>query len=142
MDPQINKALVACLEHYASGDQQDISSLLPELLNVFESDSSFLAKVADMDVLVDAHPGFEELREVLFDLLMMNFFMSDVEKLETDYLESEEWETIEEETIDRGTELLNLLLYLGECIDEGIQPDLDDYLKEFLLVDEDEFQDE
>jgi len=66
----------------------------------------------------------------------------DVKKLEDDYLETKEWESIEEETIDRGTELLNLLLYLNECSDEDIEPDLEDYLKEFLLVDEDEFQDE
>jgi hypothetical protein len=62
--------------------------------------------------------------------------------LEEDYLDSKEWEDIEEETLDRGTELLNLLLYLNECEDEEIEPELDDYLKEFLLVDEDEFQDE
>lgn len=142
MDPYINKALVACIEHYASGDQQDMSSFLPGMLEVFESDASFLEKVADMDVLLDGNPGFDELRETIFDLLLMNFFASDVEKLEADYLESQEWETIEEQTIDRGTELLNLLLYLRECADEGIEPDLDDYLREFLLVDEDEFQDE
>src|SRR5690606_1812476 len=75
-------------------------------------------------------------------LLLLNFFAADVEKLEGDYLESEEWEAIENQTIDRGTELLNVLLYLRECADEQIEPQLDDYLKEFLLVDEDEFQDE
>src|SRR5206468_915380 len=52
------------------------------------------------------------------------------------------WEEIEEQTLDRGTELLNVLLYLNECEDEHLEPELDDYLKEFLLVDEDEFQDE
>jgi len=62
--------------------------------------------------------------------------------LEEDYLDSPEWEDIEEETLDRGTELLNLLLYLNECEEEDIVPELDDYLKEFLLVYEDEFQDE
>jgi len=72
----------------------------------------------------------------------MNFFSNDVLKLEDDYLDSEEWEAIEDETIDRGTELLNIFLYLGECKDDEIEPELDDFLKEFLLVDEDEFQDE
>jgi hypothetical protein len=73
---------------------------------------------------------------------MINFFTNDVNKLEEDYLESTEWENIEEETIDRGTELLNLLLYINECHDEQIKPSLEDFLKEFLLVEEDEFQDE
>jgi hypothetical protein len=88
------------------------------------------------------HPQLEVLREVFFDLLMINFFSADVKKLEEDYLDTKEWEDIEEETLDRGTELLNLLLYLNECEDEDIEPELEDYLKEFLLVDEDEFQDE
>jgi hypothetical protein len=79
---------------------------------------------------------------VFFDLLMINFFSADVKKLEEDYLDTPEWEAIEEDTLDRGTELLNLLLYLNECEDEDIEPGLEDYLKEFLLVDEDEFQDE
>ena len=57
-------------------------------------------------------------------------------------MEYEEWEAIEDETMDRGTELLNMFLYLGECKDDEIEPELDDFLKEFLLVDEDEFQDE
>ncbi|MFD2146577.1 hypothetical protein [Mucilaginibacter antarcticus] len=92
--------------------------------------------------MFDSHPQLEVLREVFFDLLMINFFSADVKKLEEDYLDSKEWEQIEEDTLDRGTELLNLLLYLNECEDEDIEPELEDYLKEFLLVDEDEFQDE
>jgi len=101
-----------------------------------------LTKVDDLDDVFDDNPELEELREVFFDLLMINFFSADVKKLEDDYLETPEWEAIEEETLDRGTELLNLLLYLNECADEDIEPELEDYLKEFLLVDEDEFQDE
>ena len=73
---------------------------------------------------------------------MINFFAADALQLEEDYLESEEWEAIEDQTIDRGTEMLNLLLYIKECKEEGLDPDLDDYLKEFLLVEDDEFQDE
>ena len=57
-------------------------------------------------------------------------------------LSEEWWENIEEETLDRGTELLNVFLYLRECEDADVAPSLDDYLKEFLLVEEDEFQDE
>jgi hypothetical protein len=84
----------------------------------------------------------DAIREVTFDLLLINFFAEDTKKLDADYLDSPAWEQIEEETLDRGTELLNLLLYLNECGDEEIEPSLDDFLKEFLLVDEDEFQDE
>ena len=92
--------------------------------------------------IFDDYPQMEALREVFFDLLLMNFFSADVIKLEEDYLDSPEWEQIEEDTLDRGTELLNVLLYLNECKDEDIEPELEDFLKEFLLVEEDEFQDE
>src|SRR6185312_15765562 len=109
---------------------------------IFALDDDFMSKVDKLDETFDNNPQLEILREVFFDLLMINFFSADVKKLEDDYLETPEWEDIEEQTLDRGTELLNVLLYLNECEDEHIEPELEDYLKEFLLVDEDEFQDE
>src|SRR5690606_1373443 len=142
MDNQIQRSLKAAISLYAQQSGADSGGLADGLVQVFAAETPFMDKVARMDALVDDFPGFEELREVLFDLLLMNFFMDDIKKLEEDYLDSEEWEAIEEETIDRGTELLNMLLYIRECQDEGLEPELGDYLKEFLLVDEDEFQDE
>lgn len=142
MDQHIHNALGKCLQNYAEAAQLEVSAVLVPLVDVFESDSAFLDKIAQADAIFDNYPRFEELREIAFDLLLMNFLAADVAKLESDYLESDEWEAIEEQTIDRGTELLNLLLYFRECADEDIEPQLDDYLKEFLLVDEDEFQDE
>ena len=142
MDNQITQSLKAAISRYAQQSGADGNGLADGLAQVFAADVPFMEKVAQMDALLDDAPHFEELREVLFDLLLMNFFMDDVKKLEEDYLESEEWEAIEEETIDRGTELLNMLLYIRECQDEDLEPELGDYLKEFLLVDEDEFQDE
>jgi hypothetical protein len=120
----------------------DATTLVPEFNKVFSSDADFLSKVDALDTIFDDNAGIEALREVFFDMLLINFFSEDVKKLEEDYLDTPEWESIEEQTLDRGTELLNLLLYLNECDDENIEPSLEDYLKEFLLVDEDEFQDE
>jgi hypothetical protein len=134
----IGDALVAFSE-YNSFDATQLTEVFGE---VFESDEDFLTKVDELDEVFDDNPEIEALREIFFDLLLINFFSADVKKLEDDYLETAEWEDIEEQTLDRGTELLNLLLYLNECEDEDIEPELEDYLKEFLLVDEDEFQDE
>ena len=142
MDNRVKKALVASLNKYAEVAAINVEGFETELLAAFELDTNFLDKVAAFDAVFDSHPKFEELREVFFDLLMVNFFSSDVQKLEEDYLETDEWAKIEEETIDRGTELLNLLLYIKECKDEDIDPELGDFLKEFLLVEDDEFQDE
>lgn len=142
MNNSVEQAIVASLDQFAAVNKIESLAIEQRLIEVFSKDMNFLEKVAEFDEVFDEHPKFDELREVFFDLLMINFFTSDVNKLEEDYLDSREWENIEEETIDRGTELLNLLLYINECHDEEIKPGLEDFLKEFLLVEEDEFQDE
>ena len=142
MDKSIEQALDAAISQFLEADQDTLTRVLPSLKEAFSQDAAFLDKVSAMDKIVAENQALEPLGEFLFDLLLMNFFALDVQKLEGDYLESTEWEEIEEKTLDRGTELLNLLLYLNECADEEIEPDLNDYLSEFLLVDDDEFQDE
>jgi hypothetical protein len=142
MNRSVEEALGASLSQFAKANQLDSLPVEKQLIEVFGKDVNFLDKVAEFDEVFDENPKFDELREVYFDLLMINFFTSDVNKLEADYLDSKEWENIEEKTLDRGTELLNLLLYINECHDEEIKPGLEDFLKEFLLVEEDEFQDE
>lgn len=142
MDPKIQLAIQNAIELYAESKSLNAKAINDELVKVFSSEEDFVSKVELLDEVFDSYPQLEELREVFFDLLLMNFFSADVIKLEEDYLESPEWEQIEEDTLDRGTELLNVLLYLNECHDEEIEPELEDFLKEFLLVEEDEFQDE
>lgn len=142
MELKVKNAIFSGVNSYAEVEGLDGSELLSKLESVFDGDAAFMEKVAELDRVFDDHQPFDELREICFDLLMINFFAEDVQKLEEDYLESEEWEAIEEETLDRGTELLNVFLYLRECDDDDVEPSLDDYLKEFLLVEEDEFQDE
>jgi hypothetical protein len=141
-DPKVRSAIAGALKSFTQYGSFDAAALTEKFDTVFASDDDFMSKVDSLDAVFDEHPKLEELREAFFDLLMINFFSEDVKKLEDDYLETPEWEDIEEQTLDRGTELLNLLLYLNECEDENIDPELEDYLKEFLLVDEDEFQDE
>ncbi len=142
MNINVKSALYAAISQYSALQKQPESPIYDDLVKVFGKEAGFMDKLADFDEVFDQHPKFEELREPFFDLLMVNFFTSDVTRLEADYLDSKEWEQIEDQTIDRGTELLNLLLYIKECHDEDIQPGLEDFLKEFLLVEEDEFQDE
>jgi hypothetical protein len=142
MDASVKQAMLAALRQYAAISKNDSKSFYESLVQVFDSNEDYMKKVAAMDSTFDDNPEYESLRELFFDLLLINFFNEDVRKLEEDYLDSPEWEAIEEKTLDRGTELLNLMLYLKECEDEDIEPDLGDFLREFLLVDEDEFQDE
>lgn len=142
MDIHVKNALAGAANEFAKHIAIDTPAFLAAVQTAFDAEAAFMEKVGLMDEAFDRYADAEPLREVFFDLLMVNFFAEDVNKLEEDYLDSKEWEDIEEETLDRGTELLNVLLYLRECRDEDIEPALDDFLKEFLLVDEDEFQDE
>lgn len=142
MDNKVNKALESFINTFSSLEGVSGQNELNQLKSIFDADKDFMSKVSALDEVFDSSPQLDPLREITFDLLMINFFAEDTKKLDEDYLESKEWEEIEDETIERGTELLNLLLYIKECEDEKIQPSLDDYLKEFLLVEEDEFQDE
>jgi hypothetical protein len=142
IDQKVELAIAASLEAFSKYSTFNASPFITVFKEAFASGEDFLTKIDLLDEVFDDYPKLEELREVFFDLLMINFFSADIKKLEEDYLDTPEWEAIEEETLDRGTELLNLLLYLNECADEDIEPELEDYLKEFLLVDEDEFQDE
>ncbi len=156
MDHQIEETLHGALAGFAAGRYIDIehtyqtdftldkaySQMFDELKEIFKLDMPFLTKVEALDRYIDDKSQIAPINELLFDLLLINFFTVDALKLEEDYLESDEWEEIENQTIDRGTEVLNVLLYIKECKEEQIAPDLSDYLKEFLLVEEDEFQDE
>jgi len=142
MDKKVEQSLQAALKQFSKVRGYDTEGFSSNMGDIFKEDKPFLEKVAKLDSSFDGAPQLESLREIFFDLLLINFFSQDLKKLEEDYLESKDWEAIEEETLDRGTEILNLLLYLKECENEGIAPELTDYLTEFLLVDEDEFQDE
>lgn len=142
IDPTIQSAISASLQAYTAYTPVNAKELTTKLTAVFTADDEFLQKAEALDAVFNDYPQAEALREVFFDLLMVNFFSADINRLEEDYLDSPEWADIEEETLDRGTELLNVLLYLNECRDELIEPSLEDYLTEFLLVEDDEFQDE
>ncbi|GAB2686120.1 hypothetical protein GCM10027037_04850 [Mucilaginibacter koreensis] len=142
IDLKVQLAIENSLNEFSKYNSINAQQFGSQVISVFTSDDDFLDKVEDLDDLFDDYPQAEALREVYFDLLMVNFFSADMKRLDEDYLDSKEWAEIEEDTIDRGTELLNMLLYLNECKDESIEPSLEDYLSEFLLVDDDEFQDE
>ena len=142
MDEKVQHALDNLFNTFSALENVSGQAAFNKVTPIFNGDEDFMSKVLSLDQVFDDFPQLDPIRELAFDPLLINFFAEDTKKLDEDYLDSPEWEKIEEETLDRGTELLNLLLYLKECEDEEIEPSLDDYLKEFLLVEEDEFQDE
>ncbi len=144
--PPVKDALVDLVNTYGSRNKEINSELIQrivsELTVVFSDLNTFLQKVRALEVVVKAYPQIAELEEYLFDLLMINFLTSKNQVPDEDYFESTEWIEIEDKTLDRGTELLNLLLYINEAVDAGIEPELTDFLDEFLLTNDDLYQDE
>jgi hypothetical protein len=118
--------------------QPDISKL--ELL--LKNDSPFRDKWKALDEWFEQNASFEELEPYVFDLLVATFVNLEYVEIPDEYFESKEWQEIEEDMSDRGSEWLNLLVYLQDCSMNELEPELDDFLYSFLLVEEDEFQDE
>lgn len=111
-----------------------------EFEQLFLGNEPFLDKVKSFDQLIAKYAALAELEEFAFDLLMVHHLSTHVK--DESYFDTKEWLDIEDKTIERGTELLNLLLYITESKDAEVEPTLEDFLHEFLLIDEDEFQDE
>jgi hypothetical protein len=131
------KALESLLFNY---QPQHSQPAFLELSAIILTDEDFLGKVKKFDAAIAKHNVYSEIGEYAFDLMMIHHLSNFIK--DEDYLDSKEWLDIEDKTIERGTELLNVLLYISEVKDSEVDISIDDFLYEFLLVDEDEFQDE
>lgn len=148
--PPVRDALQALVKGFVDGSRKNgrvinedtYQSFFNELTITFSRIDSFETKMDSLYEVFKGYPEFDPLSEFCFDLLMINFFTSDAKRLTEDYLESDEWMKIEEKTLDHGTEFLNILLYINECKETDSDITLDDFLNEFLLTDDDLFQDE
>jgi len=129
------QAVEALLQHHPAAGKS-----FTDFEALFNSNDDFLTKVKSFDQLLDQYHQLNDVGEYLFDLLMVHHLEKN--NHDEDYFDSKEWMDIEDKTLERGTELLNLLLYISESKETDAPVSLDDFLYEFLLVDEDEFQDE
>ncbi len=131
------KALESLFHNFNSENSQ---AAFLEISAIILTDDDFLEKVKKFDAAIEKHNVYNEVGEYAFDLMMIHHLSNFIK--DEDYLDSKEWLDIEDKTIERGTELLNVLLYISEVKDSEVDISIDDFLYEFLLVDEDEFQDE
>lgn len=114
------------------------TAALQELLG---TEGQGIAIFSKADAVMDAFPEFEDLREYLIDICVVRL-LTELEEEEDEAFETPEWLKIEEAAADRGTELLNALIYVKECNMAEADPDLEDFLYEFLLADDEDYQDE
>ncbi len=136
-----DSAVIASLNALISAFMGNSGNKISEIREIITNqETDFLTRSKQLDQWLDNNTELEELSDVLFDLLMVQFLS--VEMHEEDYFDSPEWNEIENKTLDKGSEMLNLFLYLSESRETEVEVTLDDFLHEFLLVGEDEFQDE
>jgi len=129
------------LDTYAQ--QKNITQAdVPAFEQIFVTGASFRDKWKAFEAWMAKYSDYKELEEYLFDILVAHFLSQGMEGQSDDYLDSPEWLAIEEESADKGSEWLNLFVYLEDCGLNDIKPELDDYLFNFLLVEEDDQQDE
>lgn len=94
----------------------------------------------DMYQWFEANPKFESLSSYMADLLVLSYLLEGMRTKGEEYLDSPEWEKIEDMSSDDGTEWLNFFVYIADCKVNEIEPDIEDYLYNFLLVEEDDQQ--
>ena len=136
----MNSSIKALENLFYNFNSEKSQTAFLEISAIILTDEDFLQKVKKFDVAIAKHSDYVEVGEYAFDLMMIHHLSNFIE--DEDYLDSKEWLDIEDKTIERGTELLNILLYISEVKDDEVEIGIDDFLYEFLLVDEDEFQDE
>jgi len=122
---------------YKSTNNEAPAGLNEQVETVMTSDDTFIQKVKGLDSITESFKIPNDVGELLFDVLLYNFFSEDSQRLGETFFEGEEWEQIEAAIIDRGSELMNILLYLQECQDSEINYSLDDYLDEYLVAEDD-----
>ncbi|OYU94885.1 MAG: hypothetical protein CFE21_14490 [Bacteroidetes bacterium B1(2017)] len=132
-------SLQSLIKNYTSG--ANVAGAAEEITAIIQNEqASFLDRNSELTEWLEKNESYSELADMLFDLLMVQFLSAELHS--EDYFDSPEWNDIENKTLDFGSEMLNLYLYLSEARETEVEITLEDFLNEFLLVGEDEFQDE
>lgn len=120
--------------------QTGILSHADAFKQIADGNLPFKSKVSELDKWLAGSGIDTNLHEYIFDLMLVMHF--EQQQQFDDYLDSPDWQDVEDFSVERGSELLNILLYLTEAADEQVEINIDDFLYEFLLIEDDEFQDE
>jgi hypothetical protein len=136
MNNSVHHALEGLL--YGFTDYNGTSSYEKHLIaleQIIITDKKFEERVANLDAWIGQNPNFDALGDYLFDLLMAQFIRT--EGTSETFFDSKEWDKIEDEYADRGTELLDAITYLDESQEIEVEPSIEDFIFEYLLVEND-----
>lgn len=130
--------LLNTFSEYAKISGFDITTIDRIFTNPTAQDFDSTSK--DMYQWFEANPKFESLSSYMADLLVLSYLLEGMRTQGEGYLDSPEWEKIEDMSSDDGTEWLNFFVYIADCKVNEIDPEIEDYLYNFLLVEEDDQQ--
>lgn len=140
-DTAHSEAFPEVSEHLLSPLSVDMRQWHDAMINLIEDvNLEFDAKLKQSDALSEKLDDAAFVKELSFDWLMAAF-LADEEKDE-DFLESEAFEQMELRYEMRGTEFMNLLVYLEECNENEVLPSYQDFVHEFLITDDEDVQDD
>ncbi|MBM3917934.1 MAG: hypothetical protein FJ344_00310 [Sphingomonadales bacterium] len=133
-----NSAIAVAID--AAGKKEGASlSIWDEFLDqVWNCPGQLRARVAQLDGFVDRYLIDEESAHFLFDVSYTYWLSEECAKGDL----NEVWLADEEMLVDRGSELLTVLMYLQEVNASGLEADLNDFVDAFLTDEDFDLQDD
>lgn len=113
---------------------KEIKTAFKELNAIFEKNEHIAQKIPYIDEIASKYSFLTNLNEYLIDIALIDFFAKSPNYDTEEYFESQEWLQIEDKLADRGTELLNWLLYINEAKSAQEKICLESYIEDFLLI--------
>lgn len=104
---------------------------------ITQTNTEFLNRIEQIDAFIKQNTFLSEASELIFDIALV--YHLSIEADDENYFDTPDWLEIEDKTIGRGTEMLNMLLYIDEANSNDIQMSLQDFLEEHLLIEDDEW---
>ncbi len=115
----------------------ELSALHEEVKAIFEIED-FEKAYESLDKILDERPELGLQANVLIDLLVSNTLAASEENMDNEELE----EKIDDIFETNGSEAFSMYFYLQEALDEHLEVSFEDFLNEFLLIQDDDYQDE
>lgn len=112
------------------------------IMKLLQDAKDLAASVKALDALCAGDAVLQPYREYLFDLQYVAWLSWQESMGNDDWMDSPEWQRLEEKLAERGTEMLTLLMYLQEVVDSDLKANLDDFLEQFLIDEEMDFQED
>lgn len=120
----------------------EMKILFNKFKDIFNSDEEFSVKLKITDDFADEYFDNPDIKELLIDCLFISNYTDQINSENSAFFETEKWKKTEKVLEYRGTQLLDGLLYIDEVSKSSKVPELEDFLENYLLLNEEGFEEE